>query len=82
MLRSSCAKTFTKYLVKPTQNGGVRLALVGSTTRIRASYHVQPRFPPVFVRNYAQPPGGGFPGLTLGPQHQKGDALKEYVSHS
>jgi hypothetical protein len=27
-----------------------------------------------------QRPGGGFPGFSLGPQHQKGDALKEYVS--
>ena len=23
--------------------------------------------------------GGGFPGFSLGPQHQKGEALKEYV---
>lgn len=23
--------------------------------------------------------GGGFPGFSMGPQHQKGDALKEYV---
>ncbi len=36
-----------------------------------------------FVRHYAQPPGGGgggFPGFSMGPQHQKGEALKEYVS--
>ena len=38
------------------------------------------------LRHYANGPGGppggsggGFPGLSLGPQHQKGDALKEYV---
>ncbi|KAK0454698.1 P-loop containing nucleoside triphosphate hydrolase protein [Armillaria borealis] len=34
-----------------------------------------------FVRHYAQPPGGGgggFPGFSMGPQHQKGEALKEY----
>ena len=37
-------------------------------------------------RGYAQGPGGGgggfpggFPGLSLKPQHQKGEALKEYV---
>ena len=34
-------------------------------------------------RSYAtKPPGGGgsgFPGFNLGPQHQKGEALKEYV---
>ncbi|PBK81924.1 P-loop containing nucleoside triphosphate hydrolase protein [Armillaria gallica] len=33
------------------------------------------------VRHYAQPPGGGgggFPGFSMGPQHQKGEALKEY----
>ncbi|KAJ8084861.1 chaperone ATPase hsp78 [Marasmius tenuissimus] len=37
-------------------------------------------------RRYAQPPagggggngGGGFPGFSFGPQHKKGDALKEY----
>src|ERR1700721_3546763 len=38
------------------------------------------------VRCYVRPPGGGVPGggLSLGnifgPQHQKGEALKEYVS--
>lgn len=36
------------------------------------------------LRHYAQPPGGsgqggGFPGFSMGGQHQKGDALKEYV---
>lgn len=40
------------------------------------------------LRHYANGPrgppgggagGGGFPGFSLGPQHQKGDALKEYV---
>ncbi|KAK0486080.1 P-loop containing nucleoside triphosphate hydrolase protein [Armillaria novae-zelandiae] len=33
------------------------------------------------ARHYAQPPGGGgggFPGFSMGPQHQKGEALKEY----
>lgn len=35
---------------------------------------------PCFTRGYAaQPPGGGFPNF-LQPQHQKGDALREYVS--
>jgi len=41
-----------------------------------------------YARNYAsQPPGGGpgggsggFPGFAFQQQHQKGDALKEYVS--
>jgi hypothetical protein len=38
----------------------------------------------VQVRRYAQPPGGGagFPGMMMQPQHQKGDALKEYVSRA
>lgn len=35
------------------------------------------------VRRYAQGGGGGFPGgfpgLSLKPQHQKGEALKEFV---
>lgn len=36
------------------------------------------------VRHYASPPSGGggmggFPSFSLGPQHNKGDALKEYV---
>ncbi|KAK0212573.1 P-loop containing nucleoside triphosphate hydrolase protein [Desarmillaria ectypa] len=46
---------------------------------------VRNALPPVslgFVRHYAQPPGGGggggFPGFSMGPQHQKGEALKEY----
>ncbi|KAE9397053.1 P-loop containing nucleoside triphosphate hydrolase protein [Gymnopus androsaceus JB14] len=32
------------------------------------------------TRNYASGPpgGGGFPGFSFGPQHKKGDALKEY----
>lgn len=32
-------------------------------------------------RGYAQGPtgGGGFPGFSMKPQHQKGEALKEYV---
>ncbi|KAK7694949.1 hypothetical protein QCA50_002137 [Cerrena zonata] len=31
------------------------------------------------VRTYAQgPPGGGFPGFSMGQQRQKGDALKEF----
>ncbi|KAK0195687.1 P-loop containing nucleoside triphosphate hydrolase protein [Armillaria mellea] len=44
----------------------------------------QNAFPSVslgFVRHYAQPPsggGGGFPGFSMGPQHQKGEVLKEY----
>jgi hypothetical protein len=81
MLRISGVNTFTKYLVKPSVQNGVRLGLLGST--LRAGHHVRRQFPPVFVRNYAQPPGGnGFPGFTMGPQHQKGEALKEYVSHS
>lgn len=34
------------------------------------------------ARGYASGPGGnGFPGISFGPQHQKGDALKEYVSN-
>lgn len=46
-----------------------------------------PVIPLGYARSYAsQPPGGGgggsggFPGFTLQQQHQKGDALKEYVS--
>ncbi|EMD39396.1 hypothetical protein CERSUDRAFT_104581 [Gelatoporia subvermispora B] len=42
----------------------------------------QSHVPTVFTRGYAQqPPGngqGGFPGFSFGPQHQKGEALKEY----
>ncbi|KIK61765.1 hypothetical protein GYMLUDRAFT_73272 [Collybiopsis luxurians FD-317 M1] len=38
-------------------------------------------FQVISTRNYASGPGGGsggFPGFSLGPQHKKGDALKEY----
>lgn len=33
----------------------------------------------VTARNYAQPPGGGFPAFNMMQQHQKGEALKEFV---
>src|SRR5262245_10807117 len=42
----------------------------------------RPTVPLRTVRHYAQPPGnqgGGFPLNMLMQQHQKGDALKEYV---
>ncbi|KAJ7736570.1 P-loop containing nucleoside triphosphate hydrolase protein [Mycena maculata] len=34
--------------------------------------------PPIFKRNYSQPPPGGPFSFKLGPQHGKGEALKEY----
>lgn len=80
MLRTSGQKIFTKSLVKPPVQNGLWLGLIGAT--LRAGHHVRQQFPPDFIRNYAQPPGGGFPGFALGPQHQKGEALKEYVSCS
>ncbi|KZT25315.1 P-loop containing nucleoside triphosphate hydrolase protein [Neolentinus lepideus HHB14362 ss-1] len=62
--------------------------LKGTTNAIRpasASLLLASRVPRVLVRAYAQNPpgsgmgkGGGFPGFTMQPQHQKGDALKEY----
>jgi hypothetical protein len=47
-----------------------------------------PRLPHAVSRCYSNgiggggggPPKGGFPSFSLGPQHQKGEALKEYVS--
>ncbi|KAF8886289.1 P-loop containing nucleoside triphosphate hydrolase protein [Infundibulicybe gibba] len=43
----------------------------------RANWYPDPHFIP--SRGYAQSgAGGGFPGFRLPPQHQKGDALKEY----
>jgi ATP-dependent Clp protease ATP-binding subunit ClpB len=80
MLRISGTRIFTKNLVKPPIQNGLRLGLIDST--LRASHYVRWQSPPMFVRNYAQQPGGGFPGFSLPPQHQKGEALKEYVSHS
>ena len=55
---------------------GIRLGLLNSAMR------TGPFGRPQLVRCYAQPPnkGGGFPGFSLGPQFQKGEALKEYVS--
>ena len=67
--RSVCSRTFVQ--------NGIRLGLLSSAVRIGLFGRPQP------VRYYAQPPnkgGGGFPGLSLGPQFQKGEALKEYVS--
>ena len=41
-----------------------------------------PGFPNVPSRGFAKGGGGGggaFPGMTIGPQYQKGEALKEHV---
>ena len=80
MLRFPCTKTITKCWVKPSIQNSIRLGwTLGST--LRAGNHVR-QVSPIFIRNYAQQPAGGFPGFSFGPQHQKGEALKEYVSHS
>ncbi|OCH89260.1 P-loop containing nucleoside triphosphate hydrolase protein [Obba rivulosa] len=58
--------------------------LLARTFPARPPAHLasHPGSPIVFARGYAQPPPeggkGGFPGFSLGPQHQKGEALKEY----
>ncbi|KAF8075309.1 P-loop containing nucleoside triphosphate hydrolase protein [Lyophyllum atratum] len=81
MLRIQCAR----QLSRPTQRG-VRLGLLGPTLRA-GSFGRRHGVPPspalALVRGYAaaQPPGGaggGMPSFSFGPQHQKGDALKEY----
>lgn len=59
----------------------IRWRPLGPTLLLKAKTtgaYPQPR-----VRHYAQGGnggGGGFPGFMMKPQHQKGDALKEYVS--
>jgi hypothetical protein len=68
MLRISGVTTFTKYLVKPSVQNGVRLGLLGSTLRA-GHWHVRRQFPPVFVRHYAQPPGGNGFLLSLLQRH-------------
>lgn len=62
-----------------TLQNGMHLGLTGPMQR--AGAFVRPRFPAISIRHYAQPPGGGggFPGFSMAPQHQKGEALKEYV---
>ena len=81
MLRLSCTKSFTKHLVKSPVQNGIRLGLTFAST-LRAGNHLPRQLSPILIRSYAQQQGGGFPGFSLGPQHQKGEALKEYVSHS
>jgi ATP-dependent Clp protease ATP-binding subunit ClpB len=82
MSRILGAKIIPKPLTRVAlRNGTVRLGLAGPV--LRPGAYVQARWISVSARNYAQPPGGGggFPGFSLGPQHQKGEALKEYVRH-
>jgi ATP-dependent Clp protease ATP-binding subunit ClpB len=68
------------------RHGPAVLALAGHVQPYSSSRRL-PVIPGYYVRSYAsQPPGGaggggggGFPGF-MQQQHQKGDALKEYVS--
>ncbi|KAG6844829.1 hypothetical protein H0H87_003396 [Tephrocybe sp. NHM501043] len=85
MFRAQNARNITKFVSTKSSQNGVRLGVRGPTLRAGSFGRIPGRLPPVsLVRNYAsQPPKGpggpgGFPGFSLGPQHQKGEALKEY----
>lgn len=73
----------SKLLVRRsfTLSCGAHLSSVGRVLPVALARH---GFQVMSTRKYASGPpgggGGGFPGLSFGPQHQKGDALKEYVS--
>lgn len=60
---------------------GARLSSVARVLPVALARH---GFQVMSTRKYASGSpgggGGGFPGLSFGSQHQKGDALKEYVS--
>jgi hypothetical protein len=79
MLRRASAKDLSSRLLKPPKPTQYAVAKLGRGSL--TTFNIQ-RFP-VSVRYYSQPPGGpkggGFPGFSLQPQHQKGEALKEYV---
>ncbi|KAG5636790.1 hypothetical protein H0H81_006843 [Sphagnurus paluster] len=81
MSRIQNTRSLTRFITQRPTSG--RLGLTGPT--LRAGFFGRAKFTPVpLVRHYAQPPGGaggaggGFPSFSFGPQHQKGDALKEY----
>lgn len=82
MSRILGAKTIAKHLTRATFRGGTARLRLASPVSYPGLY-AHPRIPAFHARNYAQPPGGGggFPGFSLAPQHQKGEALKEYVCH-
>ena len=78
--RSLISTTLVQHPLLRTPNAARRLA-PSLATRLALPY--------VSTRGYAQgPPGGGGPGggmpggfsFKMGPQHEKGEALKEYVS--
>lgn len=76
MLRRVTAKDLVSRALRPTNPG--RYAVPQAARLLVASQRI-----PANLRFYSPPPpgggGGGFPGFSMGPQHQKGDALKEYV---
>ncbi|GLB41469.1 putative P-loop containing nucleoside triphosphate hydrolase protein [Lyophyllum shimeji] len=82
MLRIHNPRSLSRIVLAPHGAGGLlaptlRAGFFGLRRAGRG--HVPP--PPVLlVRGYAQGPGGagGMPGFSFGPQHQKGEALKEY----
>ncbi|RDB27770.1 Heat shock protein 78, mitochondrial [Hypsizygus marmoreus] len=79
MSRILSAKQVARSLTRPTLQNGARLGILGPT--LRAGRFARPRFVVPLARQYSQPPGGGgkgFPGFSMGPQHQEGEALKEY----
>lgn len=93
MLRSSLVKSVSHPALKrtvlyPAAYVHHPLLRTSQASRRLSPWLLSPTVLPIIpTRTYAQvPPGGptrgGFPGFQMQPQHQKGDALKEYVSRS
>ncbi|KAG6872381.1 hypothetical protein C0995_010133 [Termitomyces sp. Mi166 len=84
MIRAQNTKNLSRLVSSKAPQNGVGLGLHGLTLRAGSFGRLSGRIPPsaALIRHYAsQPPnkgGGGFPGFSFGPQHQKGEALKEY----
>ncbi|KAI0316146.1 P-loop containing nucleoside triphosphate hydrolase protein [Amylostereum chailletii] len=79
MLRASASQHIRRTFIQ-------RSPLTWRTGAAHALIRLAPAVAVTSVRYYAQKPpggggaggGGGFPGFSMGPQHQKGEALKEY----
>ncbi|CAL1695237.1 unnamed protein product [Somion occarium] len=84
MLRRFEGETYALSLALARRNNSSRslgCLLRRATPPAAQSFLNRYGLPKITVRNYAQPPGGaggGFPGFSMQPQRQKGDALKEF----
>ena len=71
--------TSTRYARTRTRPGPL-LVVPTACVAIPRPPHAASRYYSNGIGGGGGPPKGGFPSFTMGPQHQKGEALKEYVS--